>query len=148
MIRLGAKYLAKPIKYLINMSINTSTFPNDLKAAEVSPIYKKNNRLDKCNYRPVSILPCISKIFESVYVDQLSLYFESLFAPTLSGFRKAHNCQHVLIDFIEKCKSSLDNNKVYGAIELYSISQYIGTPGTDVIAPPPHHIWNCFGLSN
>ncbi len=116
MIKLGAAYLSGPIKSIINQSIRTSTFPNELKAAEVTPIFKKNDRLDKGNYRPVSILPCISKIFESVYVDQLSFYFESLFAPALSGFRKSHNCQHVLIDFIEKCKNSLDNNKVYGAL--------------------------------
>ena len=91
-------------------------FPNDLKAAEVSPIYKNNNRLDKYNYR---ILSCISKHLESVYVDQLIFYFDLLFSPTLSGFRNVHNCQYVRIDFNEKCKSSLDNKKIDGALLSY-----------------------------
>jgi len=104
LIKLGAKHLHRPIRYLVNMSFSTSEFPNDLKAAEVTPIFKKNDRLKKENYRPISVLPCFSKIFESICIDQLSLYFESLFAPSLSGFRKSHNCQHVLIDFIEKIK--------------------------------------------
>jgi hypothetical protein len=116
MIKLGATYLSGPIKSIINKSIRTSTFPSELKAAEVTPIFKKTDMLDKANYRPISILPCFSKNVESIYVEQLSCYFESLFAPALSGFGKAHNCQHVLIDFIEKCKNSLDNNNVYGAL--------------------------------
>jgi hypothetical protein len=111
MITLGADYLYTPIQYLINMSIKTSRFLNELKAAEVTPIFKKNDQLDKTNYRPVSVLPCLSKLFESVYVDQLSVYFENHFVSVLSGFRKSHNCQHVLLNFIEKCKNVLDNKK-------------------------------------
>ena len=98
------------------MCIETSCFPHDLKAAEITPIFKKEDRLDKANYRPVSVLPCLSKIFESVFVDQLSEFFEILFASEVSGFRKGRNCQHVLINFIEKCKTAMDNKKVYGAL--------------------------------
>ena len=116
MIKLGAEQLCQPIRYLINMSFNVSSFPNDLKAAEVTPVFKKNDRLNKVNYRPVSVLPCLSKVFESIYIDQLNKYFDSLLSPYLSGFRKSHNCQHVLLDFIKKCKSALDEGKMYGAL--------------------------------
>ncbi len=56
----------------------SSVFPSALKRAEITPVYKKGNPLSirKCNYRPVSVLPCLSKIFEGVIVDQLSEYFE------------------------------------------------------------------------
>ena len=80
----------------MNMSIKTSIFPSDLKSAEVTPIFKKNDRMDKVNYRLVSVLHCLSKNVESLYIDQLSSYFDSRFVSTLSGFRKSHNCQHVL----------------------------------------------------
>ena len=100
MIKLGAEYLCKPITSLINMSFETSVYPHDLKAAEVTPIFKKCDRMNKENYRPVSVLPCLSKVFESVYIDQLSSYFEEFFAPVMSGFRKSHSCQHVLIDLL------------------------------------------------
>ena len=75
------------------MSIETSVFPDSLKAAEVSPVYKKGSTVDKKNYRPISVLPSVSKIFEKVIVHQLSSFFESKFSPLLSGFRKKYSCQ-------------------------------------------------------
>ena len=116
LLKLGAGILCKPIQSLINMSIRTSSFPNVLKYAEVTPVYKKDDRLNKVNYRPISVLPCMSKIFESVLVEQLSVFFEKLFSSSLSGFRKSHNCQSVLVKFIETCKSTLDRNELYGAL--------------------------------
>ena len=56
--------IIKPITKLINKSFTTATFPDNLKIAEVSPLHKKNSTLDKSNYRSVSILPIISKLFE------------------------------------------------------------------------------------
>ena len=59
---------------------------------------------------------CLSKIFECVYVDQLTADFETHFMSALSGFRKHHNCQHVLLNFIQNCKNALDSNKVYAPL--------------------------------
>ncbi len=56
---------------------------------------------DKGNYRPISVLPCISKIFESILTDQLQCHFSSLFCYLISGFRKGHSCQSVLTNFVE-----------------------------------------------
>lgn len=116
LIKIGARSICQNMKYLLNMSIQTSCFPDDLKAAEVTPIFKKDNRLSKTNYRPISVLPCLSKLFEGMYVDQLSEFFETLFVPEVSGFRKGHNCQHVLLNFVEQCKHVLDDGKLYGAL--------------------------------
>ncbi len=63
---MGAECLAGPMVKLVNKSIETSTFPDMLKRAEVTPVFKKNNALDKKNYRPISILPCMSKVFEGL----------------------------------------------------------------------------------
>ena len=62
--KLSKSGVANPISKIINKSFETSTFPDKLKEAQVVPLHKKNNTLDKGNYRPVSILPMISKIFE------------------------------------------------------------------------------------
>ena len=104
------------MQYIINKSITDCIFPNALKYGEVRPIYKKNETLCKTNYRPVSVLPIISKVFESVLIDQMSEYFEPILSPSLSGFRKHHSCQNVLMRFMEDCKKHLDNNKVGGAV--------------------------------
>ena len=113
LIKLGASLLSSPIAYLINKCIETSEFPEQHKRAEVSPIFKKN---DKRNYRPISILPCLSKIFEGALVDQLTNYFDEILSPFMSGFRKTHNCQSVPLRYTENCRLNLDNNQVYGSL--------------------------------
>ena len=75
------------------MSIKICKFPNALKYAELCPIFKKGSNLDVSNYRPVSILPSVSKIFEREIVNQLYMYFNPIFNPRLSGFRKQHSCR-------------------------------------------------------
>ena len=72
----------------INHSINNSTFPEQLKLADVKPVFKKNSRTDKENYRPVSILPNISKIYVRYLYKQLSDYFNVIFSRNQSGFLK------------------------------------------------------------
>ena len=58
----GAKHLALPIAQLCNLSINTASFPNCCKIAKLTPLYKKGNKTEPKNYRPISLLPLISKI--------------------------------------------------------------------------------------
>ena len=116
LIKLGAETLCRPIGSLINMSIKQSVFPSMLKYAEVTPIFKKSDMLDKKNYRPVSVLPCFSKIFEGILIDQMNVFFEKLLSQHMSGFRKGYSCQSVLIRFLESCKGSLDNGNVCGTL--------------------------------
>ena len=61
-------------------------------------------------------MPCLSKIFEGLFLDQLTEYFDTIFSPVLSGFRKKHSCQTVLLRYVENCKQSLDTNEVYGTL--------------------------------
>jgi hypothetical protein len=63
------------------MSIDQSVFPDKLKKAQVTPLYKKNDPLLKTNYRPVSVLCIFSKIFEKIFEQQLSDFFENIFNP-------------------------------------------------------------------
>ena len=104
LIKIGAEILCTPICSLVNKSIDMCSFPCLLKCAEVTLVYKKDDVMDKQNYRPVSVLPCLSKVFESVLIDQMRTFMEPLFSPYLSGFRKSHSCQSVLVRFIEKKK--------------------------------------------
>ena len=60
---------------MINLSINTGVFPDSLKVAQVTPIHKKNDPLNKSNYRPVSVLPIFSKVYEKVIEIQLADYY-------------------------------------------------------------------------
>jgi hypothetical protein len=111
LVKIGAHALSKPLTKTINKCIDMSIFPDDLKRAEVSPIFKKGDAYCKEQYRPVSVLPSISKLLEGLMCDQLQCHFEPLFSDNLSGFRKGHSCEHVLIKFVDQCKFSLDNNE-------------------------------------
>ena len=93
LIRLAHRELASPLSKLINGCILSNSFPGIMKCAELSPVYKKQDKLQKGNYRPVSILTCISKIYESVLNDQLLEYFNVIFNDFISAFRKGHICQ-------------------------------------------------------
>ena len=75
----------------INQSTEIGCSPDSIKAANVTPIFKKDDPLDKANYRPVSILPLISKVCERLICNQLSEYSESFLSHILCGFRKAHS---------------------------------------------------------
>ena len=132
LIKLGSPVICAAVTYLINGCIMSSVFPSALKRAEITPIYKKENHLSKCNYRPVSVMPCLFTIFEGVIVDQLSEYFEPYFSKYISGFRKGHDCQGVLIRFSESIKLYLDNNNVTAAV-LTDLSKAFGCLPYDLL---------------
>ena len=96
-----------------NKSLETCEFPSCLKMANVTPVYKKGNRSEKGNYRPVSILPNLSKIFESCLCKQISTFFEDTLSKYQCGFRKEHIAQHCLLALIEKLKQSLGYKKAF-----------------------------------
>ncbi len=102
LLKYATEQLAPYLSELINKCIDSSIFPSNLKRADIVPIFKKTDRLNKTFYRPVSILPVISKLFERVIEKQLSLFFEHFFNIHVSGFRKQHSCQHVLLNMTEK----------------------------------------------
>ena len=98
-----------------NERISIARFPNILKGAEVKPVFKKKSRIDKENYRPVSILPVISKIFERLTFKQLIMFLEPVFSKYQCGFRRGHSAQYCLLTMTEKGKKCLDSNGVCGA---------------------------------
>ena len=95
--------IAKPIRNCINSSILTGTFPDELKIADIVPVFKKEDPNDKTNYRPISLSLVISKIFENVLYQQVedfsnnSDFSTEFLSPKLCGFRKGHSTQHVLL---------------------------------------------------
>ena len=73
--------VAQQLSSLIHLSKNTGVFPDSLKVAQITPIHKKNDPLNKSNYRSVSVLPIFSKVYEKVIEIQLADYFDKIFNP-------------------------------------------------------------------
>ena len=84
--------------------------------ANVTPIHKKGPRTTTGNYRPVSILPNMSKIYKKCIHEQLFSYFETILLKYQCGFRKGYSAQHCLIVMLEKWRTALDNNGTFGAL--------------------------------
>ena len=80
-------------------------FLNELKLANVTPILKKDDSMLAENYRPVIVLPCVSKIFERIMQKQLFQYIEKILSPFLYGYRKAFSTQTALLGLAEKRKA-------------------------------------------
>ena len=85
----------------INDSICSSKFPNELKQAGIVPAHKKS-KLSKQNYKPISIFPNVSKIYERCLYNQIATYFEHTFSRHQCGFRKGYSAQQCLLAMIEK----------------------------------------------
>ena len=105
-LKLFKKEFSKPLSDMINMSFNQGVFPNILKIANVIPIHKKGDKLDCNNYRPISLLSNISKIFE-----------KSMHIRLVNFLRKnkllfLYSVNHALNSFTELIRKALDEDKL------------------------------------
>ena len=81
------------IYHNFNNSLFSSIFPSNLKAADILPIHKKKGKSNIENYRPISILPTLSKIYERCMYDQMYKYFDQILSKYQCGFRQGYNTQ-------------------------------------------------------
>lgn len=113
-------YITPAIANIINTSIRNGIFPDAFKNARVIPIFKSGDKEDPGNYRPISILPTLSKIFERHIGNQLLAFFEknNVVYNKQSGFRKFHSCSTALTHLIDTWLQDVDNGKYVGSIYL------------------------------
>ena len=83
-----------------------------MKYADVTPIHKKDDKTDKINYRPISILPNLSKVYERLMYNQIFPYFDSVFSEFRCGFWKGFHAQHCLLTMVEMRRKTLDEGGV------------------------------------
>ena len=102
----NANFFAEHIFLQFNDGIESSKYAESFKFANITPAFKQGSRNLKDNYRPISILPVVSKIFEKMLCNQLSNYFDNIFSKFQCGFRKGFNAQHSLLLMIDKWKKS------------------------------------------
>ena len=90
--------------------------PDSLKFGDITPVHKNDETTNKENYRPISVLPLISKIFERIIHDQLSEYLGKYLNSILCGFRKGHSAQHALFKLLQAWQEKLDKGGLVGTI--------------------------------
>ena len=105
--------IAEPLSIMINEALNTGIFPDELKIAKVLPIHKKGDIHLFSNYRPISILPSVSKVYERVVHNQLHKHFQDLklYYNSQYGFRTKHSTELAALELIDRTIKSLDQNE-------------------------------------
>jgi hypothetical protein len=142
LIKFAINPLLKPLVHLINSSFVSGIFPSELKISKIVPVHKKGNNSDPNNYRPVSLLPSISKIFEKAMYNRVVSFLEenNLFDSEQHGFRKGKSCVSALVEFTESVINSIDNgerpvgifmdlSKAFDSISHKTLLQKLGSLG-------------------
>ncbi len=104
----------------MNKSIDESIFPSVFKTAVITPIYKSGSKNEISNYRPISILPVVSKILEKAIIEQLTDHLDcnNLLHSMQFGFRRNHSTDAACCYLIENIKANLDRGGTVGAVFL------------------------------
>ena len=123
--------------------VELSSFPDELKLAEIVPAHKKKSTTDKSNYRPISLLPVVSKVFERIIIKQIQPFVDSILSKYLCGFRKNYSCQYALLNMLRRWQSSLNTNGVTGAILMDLSNAFDCLPHDLLIAK-----LNAYGFGN
>ena len=115
LVKDSARFLAEPLTHIFNLSILQKIVPSRMKVAKVLPIYKnKGHKHSLTNYRPISILPIYSKIYEKILNVQIQSHLEneSVISTSQFGFQKKKGAQDALIKFVNNAFSSLNSSKM------------------------------------
>ena len=107
-LKLTKEVSAAKLADCFNNALNNCIFPEELKLADIVPCFKKKDPMDPSNYRPISLLPIISKVFEKIIYNQLNTYMKNKLSIYLCGFRKDYSTQHTLINMVTKWQKCLD----------------------------------------
>lgn len=117
-VKKTAGSISIPLCYLINQCFDEGIYPCQLKNAELKPLFKKGSVEDPGNYRPVSILPTLSKIFEKIAYDQIYSFFENngIFTDQQFGFRSGRSTTTAVSNFINWVSGGLDGSQSTAAV--------------------------------
>ena len=118
MLKMTFPVVGPHLLHVINRSIVEGVLPAEWKVASVTPLFKSGDILDTNNYRPVSILPTVSKLAERVVCDQLMCYLTScsIICPEQHGFRPAHSTESAMLDAVSYISSKVDGGQVVSLI--------------------------------
>ena len=117
-LRHSASLIAEPLSRLFNLSISSGEYPNFLKIAKVLSIHKKGVQTNMNNFRPISILSHLNKIFETIISNQIKNFLKKhdILCKYQYGFRENHSTDHALIEIVDSIKFTIDDDLLAGGI--------------------------------
>ena len=130
----GATVLAKPISQICNLSIKYSVFPSDCKIAKLKPLFKKGSKTASKNYRPISLLPLVSKKIEKIIHDQTKSFIDKndIIYRYQSGFTKFFSTNSCLSYLNNKTATGFESGLYTGMI-LIDLQKAYDTANHDIV---------------
>ena len=118
LLKMAASIVAPSLTSIFSKSILTGIYPNDWKAAKVTPLFKKGLKSDPNNYRPISVIPVVSKVLEKIVYNQLYHYLDDnkLLLGCQSGFRSLHSTLTALLEATDAWSVNIDNGLLNGVV--------------------------------
>ena len=112
MLKICDESICKPLRIIFRSCLENEKFPSEWKKANVVPVFKKSNKQELKNYRPISLLPVSSKIFEKLLYDSMFKFFteNNLISLNQSGFKPGDSCVNQLLSITHQIFKSLDNS--------------------------------------
>lgn len=134
MIKTIANFISPLLTRLIKQCFLEGKFPSALKRAIVTPIYKKGDDKEVSNYRPISLLPILSKVVEKCMVEQISTYFEEndIFSKCQFGFRKKRSTTMAILDLISTIMEDFDEGN-YNISQFFDLSKAFDCVSHDIL---------------
>ena len=113
-VKTSAQYIAEPLTHIFNSSFESGIFPNTFKEAIIKPLFKKGDRFNITNYRPISLLSSFAKILEKLFHKRLRnfLTHNNILSSYQHGFRKQKSTDTAIFQFLNDIVASLDNNDI------------------------------------
>ena len=111
MLKICGNTICKPLELIFKQALTTGVFPSEWKKGNIVPCYKKGDKQNIKNYRPVSLLPICGKIFERLIFNEMFSFFlaNNLLAPNQSGFKPGDSCINQLLSITHEIYSSFDD---------------------------------------
>ena len=149
LIKCVKNVIMEPLTVIINQMLNVGIFPDSLKISKVIPIYKKSDNTIFSNYRPISLLPSISKIFEKIILEQITTYLDTnnLIHKHQYGFRKNHSTEYAALHIVNYLNYELDRNRTPTNVYL-DLSKAFDTLSHNILLRKLKHYGVCDSALN
>ena len=112
-IKAVCSLIKQPLKKIFDSSLSLGIFPDSMKIAKVTPVFKAGKKELVSNYRPISVLPCFSKILEKIMYNRVYKYLteNNLLFQKQFGFREGHSTSHAIVNLVSNVCNSFNENK-------------------------------------